>query len=264
MEIDDRFIDVRFDHEPEFVGGCKAETDFGRFASFEDSIEVLDWQAIDEAIDRMDEFDNGLEWLVSRIYDQSREGACVANACGQAQEVLEASQVGYSNVVPKSAISLYKRIGDSASSGAMVSDGLKELCSRGILPLDTPTNRAQFGNAVMPNTGFSTPFPSGWEDTAIKFAGHEYEAVRTTQGLFTALVCRLPVVVGREGHSICYVRPRRDGGQRTVDYANSWSLKWGFAAGNMSGGFGRDTARQVEKSAQYCFVLRSVRTPILL
>lgn len=258
----ERFIDVRFDKQPEFVKGCLPESNFAAFGSYEDLVPTLSWNQIDAAIEAMDAGDDGLEWMVSRIYDQRQEGSCVANATCQAAEVLQAIQVGLDKVIPLSAISLYKRIGRSPSSGAMVSDGLDELGKRGALPLDTPDNRARFGNAVMPNTGFFTPFPSGWEETAAKFAGHEYYAVRTTVGLFSALCRRQPVVVGREGHSIVYLRPRRQGNSRTVDYANSWG-RWGFGAGGFESGFGRDTARQVEKSAQYCFVLRSVNTPAL-
>lgn len=258
----ERFINVRFDKQPEFVAGCLPETNFAAFGAYEDLVPTLTWSQVDEAIDAMDAGDDGLEWLVSRIFNQKQEGSCVANATCQGDEILQAAQVGLDKVVHLSAISLYKRIGRSASSGAMVSDGLDELGKRGALPLDTPENRARFGSVVMPNTGFNTPFPDDWEATASKFAGHEYYAVKTTLGLFSALVRRQPVVVGREGHSICYVRPRRDGDKRTVDYVNSWG-DWGFAAGGLPHGFGRDTARQVEDSAQYCFVLRSVHTPAL-
>jgi len=145
----------------------------------------------------------------------------------------------------------------------MVSDGLKEICGPGILPLDNAKNRELFGNAVMPNTGFGERFPPDWQLTSGRLAGDEWDTVKTIKGLYTALVNRLPVIVGREGHSICYSRPRRKGGNRTADYPNSWSENWGFAQGNVQGGWGRDTAKQVEKSAKYCFVLRSVRSPIL-
>lgn len=120
-----------------------------------------------------------------------------------------------------------------------------------------------FGDAVMPNTGFREKFPDDWEQTAERLAGVEWDTCRTLKGLYTALVNRHPVIVGREGHSICYVRPRRKGSDRTADYPNSWSLKWGFAQANTTGGWGRDTARQVDKSAKYCFVLRSVKSPVL-
>jgi len=190
-------------------------------------------------------------------------GNCVANACAQAHQVVQARQFGLDRVIDLSAISLYKRIGRSASSGAMVSDGLKEITGNGILPLDTPKNREIFGNAVMPNTGFQERFPPDWELTAKRLAGVEWDTVRTIKGLFTALVNHLPVIVGREGHSICYVRPRRNGSNRSIDYPNSWSLRWGFGQGNTEGGWGRDTPRQVEKSAKYCFTLRSVKSLML-
>jgi len=263
MEIDDRFIDVKFDDQPEFVAGMMPEVAYETFGAYEDVMPAMTWNDIDAAIDGMDEHDDGGEWLVGRIFNQGREGSCVANACAQAHQIVQARQFGLDRVIDLSAISLYKRIGRSPSSGAMVSDGLKEICGPGILPLDNAKNRELFGNAVMPNTGFGERFPPDWQLTSGRLAGDEWDTVKTIKGLYTALVNRLPVIVGREGHSICYSRPRRKGGNRTADYPNSWSENWGFAQGNVQGGWGRDTAKQVEKSAKYCFVLRSVRSPIL-
>lgn len=188
---------------------------------------------------------------------------CVANATGQAAEVIQAKQFGVDNVTHLSAISLYKRIGRSASSGSTVNDAMDEMLSTGILPLDTPENREKFGNAVMPNTGFSTPFPGDWQSTAAKFRVVEAYAVRSEQGLFTALVRREPVIVGRDGHSICYLTPTRSGDNRSVVYANSWG-NWGHAGGSFEKGFGTDTERQISRSASWAFVMRTIRTALAL
>lgn len=263
MEIDDKFINVKFDDQPEYVAGMLPEVAYETFGSYEDVMPEMTWNEIDAAIEKMDEHDDGGEWLVNRIFDQGREGSCVANACAQAHQIVQARQFGIERVTDLAAIYLYQKIGRSASSGAMVSDGLKEMAKGGMLPLDTPKNRELFGNAVMPNTGFRERVPSDANLTAMRFAALEWDTVRTIKGLYTALVNRHPVIVGREGHSICYARPRRSGSNRTADYPNSWSPRWGFAQGNTQGGWGRDTARQVDKSAKYCFVLRSVKSPIL-
>lgn len=263
FDVDDRFVDVDFSKEPEFVFGLIDPSAFEVFSAYEAAVPILEWNEIDDAIDRMDEQDDGLEWMVDRIFDQGREGSCVANACAQAHQICQAKQFGIENVIDLSAISLYKQIGRSASSGAMVSDGLEVMCSKGILPLDTPKNRELFGNAVMPNTGFNTRYPSDWLLTAVRLAGYEYHRCTTLRGLYTAGVNRDPIIVGREGHSICYARPIRKGSNRGFKGPNSWSLKWGIAAGNMPSGFFVDSQSQTEKSAKSCYVLRQVRKPIL-
>lgn len=197
----------------------------------------------------------GCSQLVSRIYNQGNEGSCVANACSQAHEIIQAKQFGKANVVPLSAISLYKRIGRSPNSGAMVSDGLDEMSERGVLPLDTPENRTKFGAAVMPNTGFRTPYPTGWEATAKKFAGTEWFILESVNELVSALLLQMPVVVGRSGHSIAYCDVVYQGSDLMVKYANSWG-NWG------ENGFGYDSMRLIRSSASWAFALRSVTVNI--
>jgi hypothetical protein len=183
-------------------------------------------------------------------------GNCVANACSQANEIIQALQFGKENVVHLSAMSLYKRIGSGPNSGAMVSDGLDEMQARGVLPLDTPENRAKFGDKVMPNCGWRTPYPDGWEAVAKGFCVVEAFVLRGMSELLTALVNQHPVVVGRAGHSICYCRPVWKSGYNVV-YANSWG-NWGFAAGDFEHGFGLDSSRMVSSSAGWAFAVRSV------
>lgn len=256
-DIDDRFVDVDFMHEGEYVYGA-VETPAFSFSQYEDEVPLLTDSEIDEAIERIAEEDSGTDQLVTRIFNQKREGSCVANACAQAHQILQALQFGTEQVIQLSAISLYKRIGRSASSGATVRDGLVEMTSKGLLPLDTPENRVIFGSAVMPNTGFKERFPPDWKLTAKRFRGQEYHIVRSTRGILTALCNRHPVIVGREGHSICYTTPIRHKNRHAAKYANSWDYSWGMASGSMRGGFGIDTMRQVEKSANWAVVLRSV------
>ena len=255
--IDDKYLDVDFSQQPKYVFGDLGAPCFERFAAYEDSIETLSLREIDAAIELMGSEGGGADRLVSRIYSQGNEGSCVANACAQAHEINQALQRGIDSVVHLSAISLYKRIGRSPSSGAMVSDGLKEMRSRGILPLDNEANRKRFGDKVMPNTGFHKRFPRDWENTAAKFKGAEFHVVRTVEGLLSALCRQHPVVVGREGHSVCYVRPTKDRrGNRIAKYANSWG-SWGDK------GFGYDSESQIRKSAKWAFVLRTVNTGVV-
>lgn len=258
MEIDDRFLDVAFERQPEYVFGAKESSAFSKCAAYEDTEEVLTDAEIDAIVEKMDAgAEPSCEDLITRIFNQSQEGSCVANATTQSDEIVQGLQFGKENVVHLSAISLYKRIGSSPNSGASVDDGLDEMEKRGIVPLDTPENRATFGDCVMPNTGFRTPYPANWEATAIKFAGREYKVIRSVNGLYSALCRRRPVVVGRAGHSICYVRPTRKSGRRIVKYVNSWGA-WGDKGGDFEQGFGYDSDSLIRQSASWCFALCSV------
>jgi hypothetical protein len=253
-EIDDAFLDVDFRKHPRYIFGAIETPHFGDWQSYEDVEGVLTDAEIDEAIERMDAEGGGGDDFVTRIYDQDGEGSCVANACSQANEIVQCKQFGKGRVVHLSAISLYKRIGRSPSSGAVVSDGLDEMVKRGVLPLDNEANRARFGEKVMPNCGFRERYPDGWEDTAKLFRVERYAVVRSVSGLLSALCKQHPVVVGRQGHSICYCRPMRKSGRRVVKYANSWG-GWG------DGGFGYDSEGQIRQSSGWAFAVLSVTVP---
>jgi hypothetical protein len=258
--IDDKFIDNDFVNDEHYVFGDLGAALFGDAQSYESAVPVIPKSQWPELVAKIDAAGGGAERLVTRIYNQGREGSCVANACCQAHEIVQARQFGKDKVVPLSAISLYKRIGRSPGSGAMVSDGLSELARRGALPLDTPANKERFGSAVMPATGFYTAFPSGWEATAKHFSGVEHFIVRSMEGLITALLNQHPVVVGRAGHSICYCRPVYRSGKLHVLYANSWG-NWGTGAGDHKAGFGLDSEGYIRSSSSWAFALRSVSIP---
>jgi len=261
-DIDDQFIDVDFEKDPNYVFGDLGDFVFGDYSDYASVVKELTEKEINEAIERIQAEDTGGEWLVKEIKNQKREGSCTAQAIAHAHQSKQAEQYGLDKVILISSMSLYKRIARSASSGSAPSDGMRELESRGILPLDTPENRTQFGSAVMPNVGFNSPFPADWEETAKRFSSMEWHAVKTINGLMTALCNRDPVVVGREGHAICDTTPLNVSGRWGVAYANSWG-QWGQGMGAHDYGFGVDTLAQVKKSAKYAFVLRSVRSPIL-
>ncbi len=256
MPIDPQFLDIDFSKQPQFVFGSidePKETFATSGPFYEDVVPSLSDSELRAAVERETAENTGMDSLVTRIYNQGQEGSCVANASAQAHEIKQAEQFGKDRVIHLSAISLYKRIGRSAQSGAMVSDGLDEGTSKGILPLDNPENRALFGNLVMPNTGFRTAYPSNWESVAKEFRFGERYVLRSTEGLMTALVNHHPVVVGRQGHSICYCRLMYDNGWK-VKYANSWG-DWG------DNGYGYDSSRQIGMSANWAYAVRSVTVP---
>ncbi len=260
--VDSKYIDVKFDEQPEYTFGCIEKTEFFGSAPYaEDVIEILPENRLIEEYEKNKAVGASAANMVTRIYNQGNEGSCVGNATAQAIEVLQAIQFGIDNVVPISAISVYKHIGSSPNSGATIEDACEAIQTIGALPLDTPENRAKFGNIVMPHTGFRTPFPEGYEKVAADFQAFEVFKIRNTAAMKNCLVRPdIVVIVGREGHSVLYVEPEIEN-RRTwnADYVNSWG-KWGFGKGRFDYGFGRDTMRQIEKSSYFAFGIRAIRT----
>lgn len=264
LAIDDKFVDVEFEAEAKRLGFSTGFAGIGpqvgKLRSYGDVVPEMSDSELRAEIEKLDATNTGADMLVTRIYDQNGEGSCVANAWSQGNEVLQALQFGKENVVHLSAMSLYKRIGSGPNSGANVGDGLDESQSRGVLPLDNPENRARFGEKVMPNCGWRTPYPAGWETVAADFRVVEAYTANSVNQMLTALVKRKPVIVGRAGHSICHVRPAYKNGFASI-YANSWSEDWGFAAGHFKSGFGMDTGSLLRSAASWCVVIDSVITP---
>jgi hypothetical protein len=259
IDIDDEFVDVTFPDDPKFVFGALPEPAFGEeeFRDYEDLVNVYTESQAREIVERIDDQGGSNEFYITRVFNQTNEGSCVGNAFTQGHETNQAKQVGIDNVIPISAMSLYQLIGRSASSGAMVSDGAKAIQDVGVLPLDTSENRQKFGNIVMPHTGFRSKRPDGWQAVAKRFRATEVLRVRSVMGLVTAACNGDMIIIGREGHSILYVRPVWLKNGFGFLYVNSWG-KWGQAAGKMPYGFGTDTIRQVEKSANVGYAIRTV------
>jgi hypothetical protein len=145
----------------------------------------------------------------------------------------------------------------------MVSDCLDFIQEHGALPQDTTENVAQFGESVCtPATGWGTiGRHSTWseqrKEVARQFKLLEWSIFRTYEGILSALLRGWFVGVGRQGHSIIYVRPTIRNGRIGVLYQNSWSESWGAAAGNMPGGFGFDSESMVS-NISWAFGMRSV------
>lgn len=251
------FEDVDFTKFPQYVMGDTGRLLGATSREYSEVAPVVDqaeWKAMIEA---MEEDGGGAERLVVEVKDQKQEGSCVGNAGTGAMQVLMARQVGKDRVTKLSACSLYQLIGRSPNSGASIDDCLEELRKTGCIPLDTPENRAEFGDVVMPATGFYTKRPAGWQEVAARFRLLEWWEVKGEGQLITALLNQHPVVVGRDGHSICYLRPMYRNGQLGVLYVNSWG-SWGFGAGSFSYGFGWDSMSKVRSSARWAFALTSV------
>lgn len=268
--IDPRYVDIDFRAEAKklgFIPGDLApanqrfgEMPLGVYGDYGDEFEILPDAERTAAIERMDADNTGLEFLVRWILNQKNEGSCVGNAWTQCIQILLAKLFGEANAIQLSAISAYKQIGGSPGSGAMISDALERGEKVGVLPLDTPENRARFGGMVMPATGFYTPWPTGdWKAVARQFRIKKRLMIRSVAAMEQAGINRHPVVVGRAGHSIAYLRPTLKNGRGEL-YVNSWN-GWGFGAGGLPHGFGFDSAGMVRSSASWAFAIVDITQP---
>lgn len=269
MNINPDFVDVDFSVEAERLGkmrGCngmlRPGQKFRRFGEYTNLIPNGQWE---ELARKLDAEKSNAAFLLNRVYNQQQEGSCVGNATAQCVEGTMTGQVGFDRKIDLSAISIYKAIGSSPQSGAYVGDALERICDVGVLPLDTPENRAKFGDHVMPATGFRSPWPQGYESTAAKFRGLEFYEIDTEAEMMSALLQGFFVVVGREGHSIVYCAVVYQDGKRMFAFCNSWG-SWGQAYGNLDYGFGFDTEKQMKKTlgrSAGAFALLSMVTPEL-
>lgn len=246
----DLWTDVDFSSQL-YERGCLGSGDLSKFASFEEryaNIAQSEWQRLAKL---EEDAGGGLDKLISRVKNQRNEGSCVGNATTSAVEILHNRMFG--GKLCLSAIFTYQGIGTSPNSGAMVSAALDEISTVGCLPEDTPENRAKYGDHVMPPTGFYTRRPGGYKETAKKFRVTEWLVGRTFDGLISALLRGYPVVVGRDGHSICYCRVMFVNGSIRVKYVNSWG-NWG------DGGFGYDSINTIRRASGWWFCPQSMVT----
>lgn len=255
IDVDPRFVDFYFPASVQYSKGYlgPGHTNLMAYADEIDLIPSSDWP---KHISAADDSKATLDYLVTYILNQKSWPACVGNATCKAVEIICAIQAGLDELVPLSAMSLYQRIGN-ATSGAMVMDAIDELSSRGILPLDTPANKARFKHTHSASD-YREPLPAGWEETGKLFRATEWYAINSFEELVTALLNGHPVVVGRQGHSILYVRVLLKNGKLSFLYPNSWGIDWGMPAGNLSGGFGVDSETLGRQAANGAFALRSV------
>lgn len=263
-DIDPRWIDVDFEKEDKFVfGHVEPDDSLARSlragTAFEDAVPVMTESELRAAAERLDDSKGGLEYMVTQIYDQGGEGSCVANAGGQAHEIIQAKTLGRENVTHLSAISMYDFIGRSPGSGAMVGDCLDEGKTRGWIPVDNEVNKKRFNGIVHPPRGFKTKRVPGWEEVAASFRYGESYIVKSVAGLLTAGMMGFSVVVGRRGHSICYTRGVWSNGWK-MPYPNSWG-DWGQGFGDMTTGFGFDSPGNISSSSNWAYAITSIIVP---
>ena len=252
----DEFLDVDFTKNPAFVGGDLGAPADGEFGSYEKKFGVLSDREIREAIEAQDAMGGSFDLMVTRCYHQKKEKSCTCNAIAQLREIAQAEEVGKENVVHLSALSLYQQVTDR-DDGSNIGQANKAMREVGILPLDNAENKARYAH-TMPNTGFGMRYPKGWKTTAAMLRSDEAFSVDSFEGFCSALL-RGPLVGGRDGHAICYVRLRWQNGMYVADYINSWNDTWGRKHPITGlGGFGTDSQNMI-KEARYASGVRSTR-----
>lgn len=187
---------------------------------------------------------------VSLIYDQGSNGSCVGFAAAQMLEVTLRRRYGKKHWVSLSGMSIYKRIGRSSGSGAMVADGMDAVIE-GVLPADTEENKAKYKHTHN-FRNFSTPLPSGWQETGKLFRGEKFVVARGIDEIASALINGYCGIVGRNGHSVPFVFLDFSGDKPVCAYANSWRPTWGDE------GFGYDSESLTRNMT--CWILLDVAT----
>lgn len=260
ITVDPRFIDVDFQQEApragRLMGALPRETTYGnagipRYRDVEELIPQSEWAGIV----KQHEAQFGLiAPHISRIYDQNGEPSCVSNAFCQAYEIVMAKMLGKENVVHLSAINLYERVG-SRGSGSTLEANMREMTSRGVLPLDNEANRKRFKH-VAPANGYGRAHPDGWEETGKLFQNAEWADIGSIAEFGTALCKGQPVIYARSGHCILAVMIVMKDGRIYWGYVNSWN-GWGSRINTeFDHGLGLDSMRDFGGMA-----LRSIKLP---
>lgn len=212
------------------------------------------WAALAHAQDRL------RRHCVREVKNQGREGSCVGNSGTGAMQVMSHFQFGHDSFVTLSAMSLYKRIGRSPSSGAYIADAVNELSEQGALPQDNEQNRGQYAH-VHPATGFRTPLPRGWEHTARLFRVVKWLKVQGADEWMSALLRGKPILYGRRGHAIFSWIPVFERRQWYFGYVNSWG-QWGDEIRPGLRGLGYDSERLIESCTGYAVEQVTVRSEL--
>lgn len=163
---------------------------------------------------------------VQQIYGQGQEGSCVGFAGAQTLETTCTRRYGKQAWVSLSGMSVYRWIGSSAQSGAMISDGMKQIATVGALPVNSPENAAKYAH-THPRTGFKNQFATNWKDTAKLFRVTKHARCEGADEVGSALLAGLMGFVGRNGHSVPYGYLDYSGNAFLAAYANSWLPSWG-------------------------------------
>lgn len=249
-DINPQYVDVDFRREAPKgkVLGCRFETaemmaakapDIPSFA--DDNYIVPDnlWRTTAQAMHEE------LSDAIQDVHDQDGIGQCVADAVTKAIEISMYGALGLSDYVRLSASHLYCRVGRGPNSGAFISEGVQEANTRGVVPLDGEEGFDYTYKAV----GWTRSLPGGWEKTGLLFTAR-FARVEGKAAIYSAQWQGKGVVVGRNGHAICYFDPQPDDDGN--DYCQSWG-NWGSRLNSrIPYGRGHDTGRTMPNVGYTC------------
>lgn len=246
-----QFIDVTTQSDGILATGCLPRDDklgenFPLFGEYFQAIPRSEWKSLFEN-------DVSVAELVAKIKNQGQEGTCASNAATQCGEIVANRQLGKSNWIELSPISIYRWISNNPNRGSTISGNLRQFRDVGALPVNSDRNKQVLETAgldpshVLKTTGYYQSFPSGWKETAKHFRVHEWFDISNFDELVTAMFLDCPVCYGRAGHAICGCRPYYRNGSWFIKYANSWG-QWGDPGGQFNYGFGYDSERFVSGS----------------
>lgn len=267
----DRWLDLDLDAEARKVGkltGCKPRTSSlgAERPILEDKYadEVIPYEKLPEIISQKDFEASWLAEMITRIFDQDGEGACVSDAIMGCHEVVQCKEVGPARVVHMSAMSVYHWVARSAQSGSNLDENLDQIKTVGALPLDNAENKLVYKH-YHPNIGFNTKFMDEWEETAGLFKDLEDLDIRGPEGFWTAVCKGWPVMFARDGHCIFCPKliwsvPKK---QLIIPYCNSWHISWGDRVNEiLEGGMGYDSYGKMQNYANGSIAFRQVKTPV--
>jgi hypothetical protein len=147
-------------------------------------------------------------------------GSCVGHACANGIEAGNYMTTGDLFFRRISGMSMYKRIGRSANSGAYIPDAASEIFSRGILPV----TGEPYPHTFAQDTGWNVAMPSGWEATGRLWKAVVYTVSDQESAFRTRMDWRLRDQFGRSSHSISGFAVTASG---KWAYENSWGTGWG-------------------------------------
>ena len=180
---------------------------------------------------------------IAKIYSQGQTSACVGFGMAQATETAYTRRFGLEHHVSLSGMFLYRYIGRSLMSGAMISDGMKRMATVGTLPLANDENIPKF-DLTWPLLDYRPKPPSGWEGK-IQHRVTKWATARGEDEIESALANNFTGIVGRSGHCVPYVGLKVEGRDAFVPYANSWGSRWSDR------GMGYDSTRVYRKLTLY-------------
>jgi len=267
MIIDSRWIDVDFRDHPLDVGDGWLEQTGDEMMAMTPEVEPFSTVFPQHMVprsqwrERILAISSKTRSLRGPRDSQSNEGSCVGFAWKNCLANTIIQRFGRRNWVDLSGVSLYKRIGRTASSGAFIPDGMREISGNGILPVNSAENRNRYQH-THPRTGFSTRLPSGWEATGRLFRATRVATCRGIDEIVSAIISLFGGVVGRLRHAINYeglvVRGSPTTGDILIRYHNSWGPTWSDE------GFGYDTLRTADPLTMYVILDVVTRPDILI